>query len=72
MVKYAAAVHAVDRDALACALARAMAAESERTGRAPVDCFIRSAWTTTPGRTAAAQPPTRSPHWPNSWPALPD
>ena len=41
VVKYAASVHAVDRDALASALAKAMAAESERTGRAPLDCFIQ-------------------------------
>ena len=41
VVKYAASVHAVDREALASALAKAMAAESERTGRAPLDCFIQ-------------------------------
>lgn len=41
VVTYAAAVHSVDREALAAALAKAMAAESERTGRAPLDCFIQ-------------------------------
>jgi PLP dependent protein len=41
VVKYAAAVHSVDREALATALAKAMAAESERTGREPLDCFIQ-------------------------------
>ena len=41
VVKYAAAVHSVDREGLASALGKAMAAESERTGRAPLDCFIQ-------------------------------
>jgi pyridoxal phosphate enzyme (YggS family) len=41
VVKYAASVHSVDREALASALAKAMAAESERTGRPPLDCFIQ-------------------------------
>ncbi|MEO3932844.1 YggS family pyridoxal phosphate-dependent enzyme [Micrococcaceae bacterium Sec7.4] len=41
VVKYAHAVHSVDRPQLASALARAMAAEQERTGRAPLDCFIQ-------------------------------
>ena len=41
MVKYAHAVHSVDRPQLAAALAKAMAAEQERTGRAPLDCFIQ-------------------------------
>ena len=41
VVKYAQAVHSVDRLALATALAKAMAAESDRTGRPPLDCFIQ-------------------------------
>lgn len=41
VVKYAASVHSVDREALASALAKAMAAESDRTGRAPLECFIQ-------------------------------
>ncbi|HSN36150.1 MAG TPA: YggS family pyridoxal phosphate-dependent enzyme [Arthrobacter sp.] len=41
VVKYADAVHSVDRLQLAGALAKAMAAEHERTGRAPLDCFIQ-------------------------------
>lgn len=41
VVKYASAVHSVDREAVASALGKAMAAESERTGRAPLDCFIQ-------------------------------
>ena len=41
VVKYAHAVHSVDRPQLAAALARAMAAEQERTGRAPLECFIQ-------------------------------
>jgi pyridoxal phosphate enzyme (YggS family) len=41
VVKYAHAVHSVDRLQLAGALAKAMAAEQERTGRAPLDCFIQ-------------------------------
>jgi pyridoxal phosphate enzyme (YggS family) len=41
VVKYAAAVHSVDREGLVAALAKAMAAESERTGRPPLDCFIQ-------------------------------
>lgn len=41
VVKYAAAVHSVDRLQLAGALAKAMAAERERTGRGPLDCFIQ-------------------------------
>ncbi|HSO89711.1 MAG TPA: YggS family pyridoxal phosphate-dependent enzyme [Arthrobacter sp.] len=41
VVKYAHAVHSVDRPQLAAALAKAMAAEQDRTGRAPLDCFIQ-------------------------------
>ncbi|MFF2244141.1 YggS family pyridoxal phosphate-dependent enzyme [Arthrobacter sp. NPDC058130] len=41
VVKYAHAVHSVDRGALVAALAKAMAVESERTGRPPLDCFIQ-------------------------------
>ena len=41
VVKYAHAVHSVDRPQLAGALAKAMAAEQERTGRTPLDCFIQ-------------------------------
>ncbi len=41
VVKYAAAVHSVDRLQLAGALAKAVAAERERTGRGPLDCFIQ-------------------------------
>jgi pyridoxal phosphate enzyme (YggS family) len=41
VVKYASAVHSVDRPQLAGALAKAMAAEQGRTGRGPLDCFIQ-------------------------------
>ncbi|CAI3796191.1 YggS family pyridoxal phosphate-dependent enzyme [Pseudarthrobacter sp. MM222] len=41
VVKYASAVHSVDRPQLAGALAKAMAAEHERTGRGPLDCYIQ-------------------------------
>ncbi|MCU1519628.1 MAG: YggS family pyridoxal phosphate-dependent enzyme [Arthrobacter sp.] len=41
VVKYASAVHSVDRPQLAEALAKAMAAEHERTGRGPLDCYIQ-------------------------------
>lgn len=41
VVKYAHAVHSVDRLPLAVALAKAMASEQERTGRAPLECFIQ-------------------------------
>lgn len=41
VVKYAHAVHSVDRPQLAAALEKAMAAEQERTGRAPLECFIQ-------------------------------
>ena len=41
VVKYADAVHSLDRLPLAAALAKAMAAEQERTGRAPLECFIQ-------------------------------
>ena len=41
VVKYAQSVHSVDRGALAVALAKAMAVESDRTGRPPLDCFIQ-------------------------------
>ena len=41
VVKYAHAVHSVDRPQLAAALAKAMAAEQDRTGRAPLECFIQ-------------------------------
>ena len=41
VVKYASAVHSVDRPQLATALAKAMAAEHGRTGRGPLDCYIQ-------------------------------
>jgi pyridoxal phosphate enzyme (YggS family) len=41
VVRYAHAVHSVDRLQLAAALAKAMAAERERTQRAPLQCFIQ-------------------------------
>ncbi|MET1064558.1 MAG: YggS family pyridoxal phosphate-dependent enzyme [Arthrobacter sp.] len=41
VVRYAHAVHSVDRLQLARALAKAMAAEEERTGRGPLECFIQ-------------------------------
>ncbi|MEC5192335.1 MULTISPECIES: YggS family pyridoxal phosphate-dependent enzyme [unclassified Arthrobacter] len=41
VVGYAHAVHSVDRPQLADALAKAMAAEQDRTGRAPLECFIQ-------------------------------
>lgn len=41
VVRYAHAVHSVDRLQLAAALAKAMAAERGRTGRTPLECFIQ-------------------------------
>ena len=41
VVRYAGAVHSVDRAGLATALAKAMAVETDRTGRPPLDCFIQ-------------------------------
>lgn len=41
VVRYAHAVHSVDRPQLAAALARSVAAEQERTGRGPLECFIQ-------------------------------
>jgi pyridoxal phosphate enzyme (YggS family) len=41
VVKYAHSVHSVDRPQLATALAKAMAAEYDRTGRAPLECFLQ-------------------------------
>ncbi|WP_104063541.1 YggS family pyridoxal phosphate-dependent enzyme [Arthrobacter sp. 4R501] len=41
VVKYAHALHSVDRLALVDALERAIAAEQDRTGRAALDCFIQ-------------------------------
>ena len=41
VVKYADAVHSLDRLPLSAALAKAMAAEQERTGRAPLQCFLQ-------------------------------
>ncbi|WP_258805585.1 YggS family pyridoxal phosphate-dependent enzyme [Pseudarthrobacter sp. NS4] len=41
VVRYAAAVHSVDRPQLVDALAKAAGAERGNTGRAPLDCFIQ-------------------------------
>lgn len=41
VVRYASAVHSLDRPQLVDALARAARAEQDRTGRAPLDCFIQ-------------------------------
>ena len=41
VARYAHAVHSVDRLQLAAALAKAMAIERGRTGRAPLECFIQ-------------------------------
>ncbi|MGZ4663292.1 MAG: YggS family pyridoxal phosphate-dependent enzyme [Arthrobacter sp.] len=41
VVRYAHAIHSVDREQLATALGRAMAVERERTGRGPLECFIQ-------------------------------
>lgn len=41
VVRYAHAIHSVDRPQLAAALAKSIAAEQERTGRAPLECFIQ-------------------------------
>lgn len=41
VVRYAHAVHSVDRPQLAAALAKAVRAEQERTGRADLECFIQ-------------------------------
>jgi len=41
VVRYAHAVHSVDRPQLVDGLARAIAAEQERSGRGPLSCFIQ-------------------------------
>ncbi|MBP1136771.1 pyridoxal phosphate enzyme (YggS family) [Arthrobacter sp. PvP023] len=41
VVRYAHAIHSVDRPQLAAALAKSIAVEQERTGRAPLECFIQ-------------------------------
>jgi len=41
VVRYASAVHSVDRAQLVTALERAMAAQQEQTGRGDLDCFIQ-------------------------------
>lgn len=41
VARYASAVHSVDRLQLVEALAKAVQKEQERTGRAPLDCFIQ-------------------------------
>ena len=41
VVRYAHAVHSVDRLQLVDGLERALAAEQDRTGRGPLDCFIQ-------------------------------
>ena len=41
VVRYAHAIHSVDRPQLAAALARSVAAEQDRTGRGPLECFIQ-------------------------------
>lgn len=41
VVRYAAAVHSVDRPQLVDALAKAMRIQQDSTGRAPLDCFIQ-------------------------------
>jgi hypothetical protein len=41
VLRYAAAVHSVDRPQLVDALARAALVERDNTGRAPLDCFIQ-------------------------------
>ncbi|MDQ0691612.1 YggS family pyridoxal phosphate-dependent enzyme [Arthrobacter sp. W4I7] len=41
VLRYAAAVHSVDRPQLVDALAKAAQAERDNTGRAPLDCFIQ-------------------------------
>ncbi len=68
VVKYAHAVHSVDRPQLASALAKAMAAEQERTGRAPLECFIQVSLDDDAGGTVAAPSRQTSRSWPSSWP----
>lgn len=41
VVRYAHAIHSVDRPQLAAALARSIATEQDRTGRGPLECFIQ-------------------------------
>jgi pyridoxal phosphate enzyme (YggS family) len=41
VVRYAHAIHSVDRPQLAAALGRAIATEQENTGRGPLECFIQ-------------------------------
>ena len=54
VVKYATSVHSVDREAVASALAKAMAVEADRTGRPPLDCFIQVSLAGQSGDAAAA------------------
>ncbi|MBT2537631.1 YggS family pyridoxal phosphate-dependent enzyme [Arthrobacter sp. ISL-69] len=41
VVRYAHAIHSVDRPQLAAALARSIVTEQDRTGRDPLECFIQ-------------------------------
>ena len=64
-------MHSVDREAVASALAKAMAVEADRTGRPPLDCFIQVSLASggdARRRTAAARRPAKSPRWPNRSP----
>ncbi|AXJ10744.1 YggS family pyridoxal phosphate-dependent enzyme [Arthrobacter sp. PM3] len=69
VVRYAGAVHSVDRAGLAAALAKAMAVESDRTGRPPLDCFIQVSLADNAGSVAAAH---RGGAAPDEVPALAD
>ncbi|BAS08490.1 UPF0001 protein ML0919 [Arthrobacter sp. Hiyo4] len=67
VVKYAHALHSVDRLALVDGLERAIAAEQERTAGETWTASSRSASTTTPARIAAASPRRRYHSWPSGW-----
>ena len=74
VVKYAASVHSVDREAVASAPRQGDGRRKlTAPGARPWTVSSRSAWprTRAQGRTAAARPPARSPRWPNSWPVPP-
>ncbi|MDQ1594846.1 MAG: dependent protein, partial [Arthrobacter pascens] len=61
VVRYAHAVHSVDRPQLVESLARAMAAEQERSGRDSLDCFIQVSLDDDPAAHRGGAPPADVP-----------
>ena len=56
VVRYAHSVHSVDRPQLVAALAKALRAEQERTGRGDLDCFIQVSLDDADGHRGGALP----------------